>query len=61
MLASRIKGKGSDEQVLSDFWDYTCDLVVKTAFWKSSIVQRLTKQDQGPDDMRSKESEAYEI
>ena len=51
MLASRIKGKGSDEQVLSDFWDYACDLVVKTAFWKSSVVQQLTKQDQGPGDM----------
>jgi len=60
VLASRIKGKGSDEQVLSDFWDYTCDLVVKTAFWKSSIVQQLTQQDQGPD-MRSKESEALRL
>ena len=60
MLASRIKGKGSDEQVLSDFWDYICDLVVKTAFWKSSIVQQLTQQDQGPD-MRSKESEALKL
>ena len=33
VLASRIKGKGEGEEVLSDFWDYTCDLTVKTAFW----------------------------
>ena len=32
VLASRIKGMGDGEEVLIDFWDYTCDLTVKTAF-----------------------------
>jgi len=41
VLASRIKGKGDGEEVLTDFWDYTCDLTVKTAFWKSNVVQQL--------------------
>ena len=40
VLASRIKGKGGGEEVLSDFWDYTCDLTVKTAFLKSKVVQQ---------------------
>jgi len=43
VLASRIRGKGEGEEVLTDFWDYTCDLTVKTAFWKNSIVQQLLK------------------
>ena len=38
VLASRIKGKGEGEKVLADFWDYTCDLTVKTAFWKSKVA-----------------------
>ena len=45
MLASRIKGKGDGEEVLTDFWDYACDLTVKTAFWKSNVVQQLLQQD----------------
>ena len=45
VLASRIKGKGEGEEVLTDFWDYTCDLTVKTAFWKSNVVQQLLLQD----------------
>ena len=45
VLASRIKGKGEGEEVLTDFWDYTCDLTVKTAFWKSNVVQQLLQQD----------------
>ena len=38
VLASRIKGKGEGENVLADFWDSTCDLTVKTAFWKSKVA-----------------------
>ena len=45
VLASRIMGKGDGEKVLTDFWDYTCDLTVKTAFWKSTVVQQLLKKD----------------
>ena len=44
VLASRIKGKGEEEEVLSDFWDYTCDLAVKTAFWRSNTVQQLKER-----------------
>lgn len=43
VLASRIKGRGEGEEILTDFWDYTCDLTVKTAFWKSNVVQQLLK------------------
>ena len=38
VLASRLKGMGNGVEVLSDFWDYACDLTVKTAFWKSKVV-----------------------
>ena len=38
VLASKIKGMGDGEEVLIDFWDYTCDLTVKTAFWKSKAA-----------------------
>ena len=38
VLASRIKEKGEGEEVLSEFWDYTCE--VKTAFLKSKVVQQ---------------------
>ena len=38
VLASRMEGKGDGENLFADFWDYLCDLTVKTAFWKSSVA-----------------------
>ena len=44
VLASRIKGEGDGEVLLSDFWDYICDLAVKTAFWRSNIVRQAEEK-----------------